>query len=633
MGDYHGDDRDNAYKYIMNVCGPCNTGGAECTEGGGILCQYENNEFIAVVASQLNTPVPTWSIQNPANPSQGVKLHAQNGAACDGSPRDVTFMFNCVPDAPLDGRFVVYEDASNMCVYHVNFDHPHACPLPDNYFPIENGVVNGPFALNKDVWGYYSIEVTEAYGELKLTLEQKSDDHGWVGLWVRRGAFPTKDSFDRFDNTPNSKYHMIEIRSNDRGTPLQPGTYYIGVQAQNTTVSAFTIQAELFQCPGNCSGHGVCNTATKQCSCSLGYVNDEEDCSAFTTIANLGTSYPATIKGTQKAYFRYNLNDSHADQLYIEMERNLETPSALPILMVQYSDWPTIEYNNGMVRDFNTPSQRWELIVEPPVLQDGVWIVGVQGSADQFFSFTITARVCDCPKCCSGHGTCQNALPQDYCVCDHGYQGTTDCSASTSYLIPNAPLNLTVDANGGTRFFEVDVPHEFAVAHVDMMINAMRHGDGSDGIRLYASPQFFPSESNYWFVSQLPISDTAQIIVPHADLYHDLWYIGVWNYANQPVPVSIELGYFGFCPCTFGQGYCLAGAPATCFCNPGWQGAACDVKAPSSSDDGVETGGVVAMVIIFALLGVAVGIFIKHKKPELCERNKSLRDELTNEDL
>jgi len=636
QGDYHGTDRDHpTYMYVMNVCGPCNYGGP-CTSSGGILCQYDNDDFVAVVAAQLTDPLPEWTVISPSNPSAGVMLHAQNGALCPpttGSPRNVTFMFNCDIDAPMDGAFVVYEDATNICNYHVDFTHPNACPLPQNLLALQAGVTAGPFSLNQNFWAYYSIYVPAQYGELKLTLKQTSDDSGWVGMWVRRGAVPTLSSSDRYDNTMNSQYHTIEIRSTDMGSPLMAGTYYIGIMAQGSLVSAYTILAETFYCPNNCSGNGICNVPTKMCQCNFGFVSDEVDCSAPVTEATLGVYYTMTIRGTQKAYFRYQINDTTADQFYIYMNRSSNTLSALPALMVQYEDWPTTEFNNGIVRDLNTPSQTWELMVEPPTLQNGVWIVGVQGSADQFFTFSLWARLCDCPKCCSGHGTCQHALPTDYCICDAGYTGTADCSASPVTLNVTTPLNITVDANGGSRMFVIHVPYEFAIEHVDMEVTASRYGSANTGIRLYAMPESYPTESNYWFVSAQPDNQDAEIIVPHADLYESLWYVGVWNYANIAVNVNMELHFEGWCPCLENNGHCIEAAPATCFCNSGWQGTACDVAIPSSSSGGVETGGVVAMVIIFTLLGVAIGIFVKHKKPDLCEKDRSLRDHITNEDL
>jgi hypothetical protein len=619
QGDYHGTDRDHpTYVYFMNICGAVNVGGP-CSTNGAILCQYDNATYVAGPAYQLANPVPQWGLISPAQPNLGVTLTASNGDVCwpTNYPRNVTFTLNCNLEASMDGTFTVWEDSSNDCNYHVDYTHPGACPLPNGLQPIISGNKTAPQALQQNVWAYWYIYVDSTWAELKLTLRQTSDNAGWVGVWARRGAPPTATSFDRYDNTANSQYHEIEIRTTDTGNPLLPGTWYIGVQAQKSYINSFTLQADLMRCPGNCSNNGICNYPTSQtCTCNLGYVNNQIDCSAPTIEATLGQYYPGGIFGNHWIFYRFELTDTMEQELYVIMNRSTQTPASLPTMAIKYQDWPTQTYYDALTRDTSTPSQRWELDIFPPLLQTGVWIVGITGSRDMPFNFTLTANTCDCPKCCSGHGTCNPT--SGMCSCSPGYAGL-DCSASTIELADDVGVNVTVDPNGGVRYLHITVPAAVALSHVDMEINAENQGSNST-IRVYASPDQVPTQSAYQFMSPLPDVQSPEVVVPHADLQSTSWYIGVWNFNSKSQTVLVTVGYEGWCPCVQGQGYCTEAEPATCICVDKWQGAACDVAISSGSSGGVEVGAVVAMVIIFTLLGVGAGIFLKHKRPEFCER-------------
>jgi len=640
QGDYLGTDLYHpTYSYTMNVCGPSNVGGT-CSDTGGILCQFDTPGFVAVVAYQFATPVPQWTVLSPSNPNMGVTMTVSNGALCypTNDVRNVTMIINCDPDAPMDLPFTVYEDTTNACSYHLDLTHPGACPLPDNLIPLTSGFTTAPASLNTNAWSYYSIYVPansqglSQYGELMVTLRQQSDNVGYVGLWIRRGAPPTRSSFDRYDNTPGTQYHSVEIGLADSGSPLVSGTWYIGVQAQNSLVTSFTVRADLLYCPGNCSGNGVCSTQTRVCTCAAGYVNNQPDCSAPTIDASLNVTYAGGVFNAAWAFYRVQVTDSMADELLVTMTRNTRTPASLPILAIKYNDYPTATYYDAMIRDYTTPSQNWALSINFPVV--GTWIIGIGGSPDQWFNYTTTFEICDCPKCCSGHGDCISNPSGDYCSCMTGYGGN-DCSANTIEVSDEISVNVSIDPFGGVRYFLMTVPENIVVSYTDMELSATWQGTpGNAGIRMYASPYpTIPTQSAYQYVSAFPDGTSPQIIVPHADLQQPKWYFGVWNFANAPGWIVVEVDFEGWCPCTNpAQGSCLEDDPAVCTCTPQWQGASCDIAVPGSKLDGVEVGAVVAMVVIFTFLGLGCGIFIKHKRPELCESRGSRNDALVNAD-
>jgi len=440
-------------------------------------------------------------------------------------------------------------------------------------------------------------------------------------MYVRRGAYPTKDANDRYDNTYGTPYHAIEIRTTDFGTgkPLKAGTYYIGALAQGSTITTFNLVATLFFCPNNCSGHGVCNQALRACTCDVGYVTNQVDCSAPFVDAVTNATTAGSIRGNHFAFYRVTITDPNIYQLYIEMDRSAGTPDALPALMAGFDYFPSLTTNDGMVRDYSTPSQHWELVLSRPTTGD--WIIGVLGSQDEIFNYTISFKLCSCQKCCSGHGTCQSTFPPA-CVCDVGYTGTADCSAPTVALTPDNTVNITIDAYG-VRYFRVDVTTAEEMAHMDMAVVAVQTNTGTQMIRMYASPFNFPSEQDYWYSSPLPVTFLAEVVVPHADLFQQTWYFAVYNKAGNVAVIYADLVYQGWCPCASGQGTCPEQTPALCVCNGGNKGAACDIG--STDESGVSVGTVVAVVIVLFAVGIAIGIIVKRQYPQLCARKGDIR--------
>jgi len=215
------------------------------------------------------------------------------------------------------------------------------------------------------------------------------------------------------------------------------------------------------------------------------------------------------------------------------------------------------------------------------------------------------------------------------CKCEAAYAGTIDCSQPTLQLFPEQTLNITVDP-GTTRQFHVIVSDADAKAHQDMMVIAIQTNGvkGADSLRLYTSPISQPTTTDYWYASPIPLSNEAQLVVPHGDLWENTWFFMLDNedLVNQAV-VFIDLVFEGWCPCSESHGTCSVDSPAICTCNSGYQGAACDVKTGDTGD--VPVGTVVAVVIVLFGVGIAFGILIKRQKPDLCSRehrgNESLR--------
>jgi len=284
--------------------------------------------------------------------------------------------------------------------------------------------------------------------------------------------------------------------------------------------------------------------------------------------------------------------------------------TAMPTLMVGYEYFPTAQSNDGIVRD-TTGLSYWELTIEPPTLKQGTWIIAVVGSQDQLFNFTMQARYCDCPSCCSDHGACLPAFPADVCQCDAGYTGLPDCSAPVNSLSPESPITETVGSYS-FHYIQIFISSKYLSTRVDLEVDAQKDTDATptyNQLRLYASPQNLPTQADYWFASPLPMGASASLIIPHAELGTGNWYFGVFNSAPIPANVTMMGVLKGYCACgTAGHGSCNGPDHAICVCESGYLGSSCDV---TESNSGVEVGTVVAVIILLFVVALVGGICAK----------------------
>jgi hypothetical protein len=635
QGDYTG--ADTTYRYYMNLCGVSNAGG-NCTANFGLLCQYDKGVYESMIA-QYNSSGLTYSFLSPANPSGGVVLTYVNGDPCsDGSnrPRSAVISLTCDPNAPLPNTIYVREEPGDLCTYYVSMTSPNACPVDTSNNPprLGNGqAINATSTANG--WTYFVTNVETGEQDLTINTKQLTAE-GYLELYVRYGAKPTEQSYDRADTSTKAS-HQVVIRNTDANNPLVTGDYYIGVKAIGATTT-FNLQPFQFTCPGNCSNHGSCvyqpTLGMNTCYCNAGYDSNFVDCSAqVIDPAQWSVDYVHSVNNGVWKYYRYEQNDPNSYELVIDLTRATADPGlALPTLMVKQGDWPTYGNNDGIVQDFFTPSASWQLIVPFPA--QGFWIVAVVGSPDTIFNYILSAENFDCDNGCSGHGQC---IPQNHtCICDDNY-GNLDCSLREIPLSPYLPIAITIPPYG-TSYYAIDVTPALANAHIDMLVTvAVDDPSGFYPRRLISPSQMgIPTLTNYLLASPLPLSANTLLRIP-AGVIEDYppttqpvttWYIGISSYYFNTLRVHIQLSYEGYCvnDCS-NNGYCVVDNTTyavQCICNPGFYGAGCDVtseeKNSGGDNDNVDTGLAVGLVFIFMFLGVVFGILIKRSFPNLFGR-------------
>jgi len=124
------------YTWELNVCHVVPT--EQCASESGILCNYQDGDFIMAWATWDNPTVeadkfPTWSLIEAGNPKAGVQLNFTNGVPyCTNLGkrynRSSLIKFVCNPDRTVAQEFTVSQDET-PCLYIVELETAYGCPL------------------------------------------------------------------------------------------------------------------------------------------------------------------------------------------------------------------------------------------------------------------------------------------------------------------------------------------------------------------------------------------------------------------------------------------------------------------------------------------------------------------------
>jgi len=611
MGDYVG--ADNIYRYYMNICGAANVGG-NCTDQAGLLCQYKQGQYQALIASFIANPKPVWSLISRNNPNAGLILNYSNGDICyeTNQSRVATLFLHCDTQAPVTTTFTLVEP--DQCTYQISLTSPNACPITDQTLRILSGE-NITANLPAGNWSYWTIDVQDGQSELQVNLEQTSTTGGYQNLFVRLGARPTESAYDAADISLLGKHKVVLRRPGYSPNLQSPATYYIGVKSYNQN-TAYALTAYTNLCFSNCSGHGTCapnaTTGWSTCQCAVGYQTPFPDCSAPLIDVARDQQYHYVLEDDNTAYFRYQLNDSNAYQLFVEIVRDMTDPmETLPIMMINTNDFPTVQDNDGYIADRAPGSNFWQLEIMEGI-QQGDYILAVVGSLDTTFKFSVEFNVYDCDHNCSGQGTCNPVT--HVCTCADGY-GDLDCGEYTRPLSFGSPLQAYVAPNQ-ISYFVVNISSAETLSEIDLLFEVIEN-DPNYYPRIYGSPAIMgvPTITNHLYASPLPLSSLESIRVPAYVLNEygpGTWYFGISSFSPVAFEVTIQASLEGYCPddCS-GNGKCYVDPNtfrSTCQCDSGWVGGACDTLNSDITSDNVDTGLFVGLIFVFLFIGFLVGL-------------------------
>jgi len=622
--DFH--DNSTEYDYEMNVCTTVRIGGL-CTEQNAVLCQIPiDREAADPFILARDQPVYDWALIDDNDPRKGIKATFDNGDPCGDEPRRVTMEYHCDEDA------VVGADATDLkfnetekCVYTTSLKSRSACPMTHHdakTFP-SSGVVND-HKLVAGAWAYWTITVRESDAQLLVELFDYAE--GDPDVYIKKGVMPTRDDFD-FRGSSSNEYERLSITYDAETNPLTEGDYYIGVYAYGSHNAIFTLTAETRACIENCNrdnSGGTCNA--RSCNCNEGFISPPEanDCTARLIDIAFGERIEGKI-GFVGSWNFYRVEVRHTsfemvvngDVTFPESRSN-ETRSAMVALYLKKDDFPSREDND--VYDTlwsSSTTDQLQARVSGDLLTTGTWIIGFfrQRVSRTEMNYQLVVNLNNCPQGCSGHGQCDDET--HVCACDVGFRARPDCSQQDERLVDGVVTDLSLQSYE-MKYFHINVPKEVAAGMVELVVESKQQGDIHP--MLYMAHERAPARLDAEFVS--PGGNITIITLSPSELLKGTWYLGLNNMNYEVLNTSLSFHFRGIClnGCS-GQGTCDVMKGAICVCNEGFLGGDCSVNEEDFEEGGGGVGGgtVFFLILLFSVLGVGLGIYIKKSKPDLFE--------------
>jgi len=611
---------DENYQYKLNVCGPARTGG-NCERNDGMICQYLKNHTAssdpAYIIAKYVGDEPKWEQLDANDPKKGVKATYNTGDNCTiknvTKPRVAIMRFNCVHEENPNKQFLIHEDQT--CVYTIDFNTRYACPpespLPDKLtkdVPKQGSIKPVNDSATKS-WQYFSFDVAETDFEIQLNLVQGTTQ-GDPDLYVKKGVLPpTKEDYDVRAVKSGQHELLVWNRKSDNKKTLVTGTYIVGVFAFGKKPVDFTITLSKFACPNGCSGHGQC-AAQNMCTCDEGYVVPVvKDCSASVTDVKLNTELSFNMQApAYQSFYRFVLADINAFELQVNVDWKNENTSAT--VMINKNEYPTFDNNMGRA------TNRWygekndiQLTLSKDDVTDGEWFISIaksQGEASIATPFTISVNTYDCLSNCSGHGKCNPTSHS--CTCDPEYQGhfRSDCSVRAQDLTTQSSLKATIEKYD-TLYLSIDVTADQLNKELVLQTVTKQQNNSYAYPRLYMSHNVLPNRSNHDAASPLPRESVGELIISPHNLKMGKYYVAIPNTRSLPLTVDIKM--------LFRDNKCPS--PST--------------VDPGASSEGVGTGTVVFLSILFLVIGGGIGYFVAGNRAKKNRMHRILEDGINSD--
>lgn len=380
-------------------------------------------------------------------------------------------------------------------------------------------------------------------------------------LYVKYNSIPSRTDFDWRDISTNGI-----VTHNITNAPA--GRQYIGIYAFRPC--NFRLQATLGDsCPGNCNGHGTCNSLGK-CVCTGAWTG--EDCNTRIPTIAMDSTYRGSVASSKWTYVSVSLPHSYSALTFTLTQDDHSSQTDLD-LYVRRGGVPSL-----MQFDYANGSMHYTSMVSVSDAAPGDWFVGVWGYSCKTSTcgFSLAVSNTDrCPNRCSMRGFCRGTV----CSCQAGYTGEY-CETQT------APMTLGTAYHGYVESFAWNYYTMRASTSNTVRLNAVHNLLADGDCDLYVRKDQRPTIFAYDYKdNSLSTNSTVDIDTPG----DHVWHIGMYGYRRCDYRITAAL--------INDAGNCQHGGrpnpQGSCICPPGYGGDLCQYTVLNLPLTGQPPTGVV----------------------------------------
>jgi len=280
----------------------------------------------------------------------------------------------------------------------------------------------------------------------------------------------------------------------------------------------------------------------------------------------------ATLHGSLKRILQWNYYWTPGDNANVEKliwEVNTLTDGDADIF-VQRNRLPT--RTDYLTRNITIAPNFTATVDSVP---DSTWYIGLYAFGGMSeVRYTISAYAeSECPKGCSGHGTCKKGK----CECQADYTGA-GCEDHITLLAINKPVSARVASNGW-QYYRIN-------AQIENTLRIIVNETCSNGnIDLYVKYNAVPTLISYDFSDQ-GLSKNFYLDIQLTSHLFGNWYLGIYGVSS--CTYSIKYTQYNDCPnsCS-AHGVC---STLGCRCSSGYIGDYCETKVEPLDDGRVYSG-------------------------------------------
>ncbi|GMH37182.1 hypothetical protein BSKO_05055 [Bryopsis sp. KO-2023] len=283
--------------------------------------------------------------------------------------------------------------------------------------------------LDGGLWHFYSFNVTRDDFHVVVKAMPELDNTGELQLFAKLGGPPTKH-FIGYDLRSSRRLRdeenpTVELKYGDEF--YREGLWFIGVYSDGKNFSEHSLTISKFECFSGCNGNGYCEKGAdgfNTCKCNRGYFMD--DCSGTSKKLAFNEPYEQSEKRLEYEYFQLpkisTMSTGHNVEMSVEAQFFSESyPSFISIsprlllLKGGAQDFPTIN-NYTYAVELREQRKPFHVPLCPSILDgDSIWRAAIYNPIENYevgYKINLQRKV-SCLNDCSGNGVCnENGICQ-----------------------------------------------------------------------------------------------------------------------------------------------------------------------------------------------------------------------------